>query len=63
VANNMYDAMGCIIISAPAVMRAAVPEANPSLSLAMALGFAFPFNVTLGIPLYYQVAIMVESFI
>jgi|GEM_PF-2719123 len=55
--------MGCIIISAPAVMRAAVPEANPSLSLAMALGFAFPFNVTLGIPLYYQVAIMVESFI
>jgi len=56
-------AAGASYISAPAVMRAAVPEANPSLSLAMALGLAFPFNVTLGIPLYYQVAIMVESFI
>ena len=56
-------AAGASYISAPAVMRAAVPEANPSLSLAMALGLAFPFNVTLGIPLYYQVAIMVKSFI
>lgn len=54
---------GASYISAPAVMRAAVPEANPSLSLAMALGLAFPFNVTLGIPLYYQTALIFSRFI
>ncbi|HSV88189.1 MAG TPA: sodium-dependent bicarbonate transport family permease [Bacteroidales bacterium] len=54
---------GASYISAPAVMRAAVPDANPSLSLAMALGLAFPFNVTIGIPIYYQTALMVERFL
>ncbi|MEW5818328.1 MAG: sodium-dependent bicarbonate transport family permease, partial [Spirochaetota bacterium] len=52
-------AAGASYISAPAVMRASVPEANPSLSLAMALGLAFPFNVTVGIPLYHRVAQLV----
>lgn len=52
---------GASYISAPAVMRAAIPEANPSLSLAMALGLAFPFNVTVGIPLYYQVALFMSN--
>lgn len=40
-------------IAVPAAMRISVPEANPTLSLAAALGVTFPFNVTLGIPLYY----------
>ncbi len=39
-------------IAAPAAIRIAVPEANPSLSLAAALGVTFPFNVLLGVPLY-----------
>lgn len=39
-------------IAAPAAMRIAVPEANPALYLTAALGITFPFNVTLGIPLY-----------
>lgn len=43
-------------IAAPAAMRIAVPEANPSLSLAAALGVTFPFNVILGIPLYAEIA-------
>lgn len=43
-------------IAAPAAMRIAVPEANPSLSLAAALGVTFPFNVIFGIPLYHQIA-------
>jgi hypothetical protein len=43
-------------ISAPAAMRAAIPEANPSLSLTAALALTFPFNVAIGIPLYYTVA-------
>lgn len=40
-------------IAVPAAMRIAVPEARPALSLAASLGITFPFNVTLGIPLYY----------
>jgi len=45
-------------IAAPAAMRIAVPEANPSLSIAAALGVTFPFNVLIGIPLYERLAVM-----
>ena len=38
-------------IAAPAAVRLALPEANPTLSLTAALGVTFPFNLTLGIPL------------
>lgn len=43
-------------IAVPAAMRVALPEANPALSLTLALGITFPFNLTLGIPLYMLVA-------
>jgi hypothetical protein len=43
-------------IAAPTAMRVAVPEANPALSIGVALGVTFPFNITLGIPLYLQIA-------
>lgn len=43
-------------IAAPAAMRLSLAEANPTLSLTSALAITFPFNVTLGIPLYYAVA-------
>lgn len=56
-------AAGASYISAPAVMRTSVPEANPSLSLAMALGIAFPFNVIVGIPLYHRVAQQISAFL
>jgi hypothetical protein len=39
-------------IAVPAVMRHALPEANPGLYVSMALAITFPFNVALGIPLY-----------
>lgn len=39
-------------IAVPAAMRIAVPKANPSLYLPMALAITFPFNITLGMPLY-----------
>lgn len=42
-------------IAVPAAMRIAAPKANPSLYLPMALGIAFPFNITLGMPLYMSV--------
>jgi uncharacterized protein len=43
-------------IAAPAALRIALPEANPGLSIAASLGITFPFNITLGIPLYSQMA-------
>jgi len=43
-------------IAVPPAMRLAVPEANPSLYLTRSLGITFPFNIVLGIPLYYGAA-------
>ena len=39
-------------IAVPAAMRIAAPRANPSLYLPMALAITFPFNITLGMPIY-----------
>lgn len=41
-------------IVVPAVVRVAIPEANPGLYFGMALALTFPFNVLIGIPLYYR---------
>lgn len=43
-------------IAVPAVLRHAIPEANPSLYFGMSLGLTFPLNILLGIPLYVQAA-------
>ncbi|WP_338052231.1 sodium-dependent bicarbonate transport family permease [Roseibium polysiphoniae] len=43
-------------IAVPAAMRVALPEANPSIYLTLSLGITFPFNLTLGIPLYLTMA-------
>ena len=43
-------------IAVPPAIRLAVPEANPSLYLTLALGITFPFNVLVGIPLYLGAA-------
>jgi len=40
-------------IAVPAAMRLSVPEANPSIYLPLSLAVTFPFNISLGIPLYY----------
>ncbi len=42
-------------IAVPAAMQIAAPKANPSLYLPMALAITFPFNITLGMPLYLSV--------
>jgi uncharacterized protein len=42
-------------IAAPAALRIAIPEANPALSIGAALGITFPFNLTIGIPLYFEI--------
>lgn len=43
-------------IAVPAAVRLAIPEANPSLYLGMALALTFPLNVLFGIPLYARLA-------
>ncbi len=43
-------------IAVPAAMRVALPEANPSIYLTLSLGVTFPFNLTLGIPIYLAVS-------
>lgn len=50
-------------IAVPAAMRISVPEANPTLSLAASLGVTFPFNVLVGIPLYYALAVWAHTFV
>ena len=46
-------------IAAPAVVRMSLPEANPAYYLTSAIVLTFPFNLALGIPLYYQMALWV----
>jgi uncharacterized protein len=43
-------------IDAPAACRAALPEANPGIYLTSSLGVTLPFNLLIGIPLYYKYA-------
>lgn len=43
-------------IAVPAAMRLALPKAQPSIYLTLSLGVTFPFNLTLGIPLYIMLA-------
>lgn len=43
-------------IAAPAALRTSVPNANPSIYLALALGITFPFNIIIGIPFLHMIA-------
>jgi len=56
VALLMVLAASASYIAVPAVIRHAIPEANPSLYFGMSLGLTFPFNILIGIPLYVQIA-------
>lgn len=42
-------------IAVPAAMRMAVPQANPGIYVPMSLGITFPFNIIVGIPVYYSI--------
>jgi uncharacterized protein len=43
-------------IAAPAAVRLALPQANPGITLTASLGITFPFNLVVGIPLYWLIA-------
>lgn len=46
----------CSYIAAPAAMRLAVPDADPALSLGASLGVTFPFNIFIGVPIYWEMS-------
>lgn len=55
------DAMLLAVLSAsasyivvPAIARYAIPEARPGIYFTMALGLTFPFNILIGIPIYFE---------
>ena len=52
----MVLAASASYIAVPAVLRYAIPEANPSLYFGLSLGVTFPLNILLGIALYTQLA-------
>ena len=52
----MVLAASASYIAVPAVVRYAIPEANPSLYFGLSLGLTFPLNILLGIPFYTEVA-------
>lgn len=44
-------------IDAPAACRAALPTANPGIYLTSSLAITFPFNLLVGLPIYYKLAV------
>lgn len=50
----MVLAASASYIAVPAVVRYAIPEANPSLYVGLSLGITFPLNILIGIPVYVQ---------
>ena len=52
----MVLAASASYIAVPAVLRYALPEANPSLYLGLSLGVTFPLNILAGIPIYARLA-------
>lgn len=52
----MVLAASASYIAVPAVLRFAIPEANPSVYFGMSLGITFPLNILIGIPVYASVA-------
>ncbi|MEM7619845.1 MAG: sodium-dependent bicarbonate transport family permease [Pseudomonadota bacterium] len=57
----MILAASASYIAVPAALRIALPKANPAIYLTMSLAVTFPFNLTVGIPLYLMLAQMVSS--
>ncbi|MFB5605379.1 MAG: sodium-dependent bicarbonate transport family permease, partial [Nitrosarchaeum sp.] len=48
-------------IAAPAVLRTALPKANPSLYLTASLGITFPFNIIVNIPILFSLSVFLHN--
>lgn len=51
----MTLAAGASYIAVPAALKNALPRADAGLYLTMALGVTFPFNILIGLPLYWWI--------
>jgi len=49
-------------IAAPAAVHVALPKANTTVALMSSIGVTFPFNLILGIPVYFKVAEFLSTF-
>jgi hypothetical protein len=52
----MVLAASASYIAVPAAMKIALPKAEAGVYLTLSLGVTFPFNITLGLPLYLWLA-------
>lgn len=57
----MVLAASASYIAVPAVVKFAIPEANPTIYFGLSLGITFPFNVLIGIPFYNYIATSVMT--
>lgn len=48
-------------IAAPPAVRMTLPEANPTFYLTASLAITFPFNLIVGIPLYFKIASLLHG--
>jgi len=48
-------------IAAPAVLRHAIPQANPSLYITSALGITFPYNIIVLLPIMFVISSIVHD--
>lgn len=48
-------------IAAPAVLRHAIPQANPSLYITSALGITFPYNIIVLLPIMFTISTWVHG--
>ncbi len=48
-------------IAAPPAVRLSLPEANPTYYLTSALAITFPFNILAGIPIYFEIATLMQG--
>jgi hypothetical protein len=49
-------------IAAPAAVHVALPKANATVALTSSIGVTFPFNLIIGIPVYFKVAELLSTF-
>lgn len=55
----MTLAAGASYIAVPAALKHSLPKANAGIYLTMALGVSFPFNILVGLPLYWYLVNLV----
>jgi hypothetical protein len=66
VGSTMLFAVLCAsasYIAVPAALRIALPQANLSPAITLSLAVTFPFNIVIGLPLYYWMAQSISALI